>query len=315
MKTLTLTQRLDAYLSHARAINQSPVHIRQLRFNVLRTFRWLESTHQVICAEQLTAVHLDGWFRHVSTRRTRKGLPLKATSVSKQLQCDRAFFAWLEIKGAVPTGISEALPQVKMPYLLPTSVLDHSKMVRLLERTKTDTPKMYRLRTMMEVLYSSGMRVAELLGLDLESLDLGNLLVRVMGKGEKERVVPIGVTAGRFLEGYLKGIRPLLQRTPGQTALFLDESGQRMPYHTFRRLLNAVIEDSGIKINVTAHTFRRSCATEMIRGGANLWMVGEQLGHANVDTLKHYVKLTAVDLKKSHAKHHPRERDYRARQS
>jgi site-specific recombinase XerD len=88
-----------------------------------------------------------------------------------------------------------------------------------------------------------------------------------------------------------------------------------MPYHTFRRLLNAVIEESGIKINVTAHTFRRSCATEMIRGGANLWMVGEQLGHANVDTLKHYVKLTAVDLKKSHAKHHPRERDYRARQS
>ena len=315
MNTPTLIKRLDDYLAHIEAIHQSPVHRRQLRFNVLRTLRWLAETHGVVRAEQLSAVHLDGWFRHVSTRRTRKGVPLKSTSVSKQGQCDRAFFGWLEQRGVLPTGICEALPQVKIPHLLPTSVLSHAQMVRLLDKSDTQTPMAYQLRTMVELLYTTGMRISELLGLDLGAMELDHKLIRVRGKGEKDRVVPVGVTACRFFENYLKGIRPLLQREAGQTALFLDGSGQRMPYHTFRRLLHAVVEESGIKINVTAHTFRRSCATEMIRGGANLWMVGEQLGHANVETLKHYVKLTVVDLKKSHAKHHPRERDRDARQT
>lgn len=309
MTTATLSRRLDAYLVHATALNQSAVHVRQVRFSVLRTLRWLETTYQITRAEQLTPVHLDGWFRHVTTKRTRAGLPLKATSVSKQLQCDRAFFGWLEKSGILPAGSTEALPQVRLPHLLPTSVLAHAKMVKFLDSVKTDTPTGYRLRTMLELLYTSGLRAAELIGLDLDALDLPNLLIRVVGKGGKERVVPIGATSGRFLANYLKGIRPLLQREPGQVAVFLDDRGARMPYHTLRRLICAARLEAGLPGSVTAHTFRRSCATEMIRGGANLWLVGEQLGHANVETLKHYVKLTAVDLKKSHAKHHPRERD------
>ena len=314
MNTPTLTQRLDAYLEYSHSINQSPIHRRILRFAVLRTLRWLGETHGISRAEQVTDIHLAGWFRHFSTKRTRKGLPLRITSVDKQFQCDRAFFGWLAKKGIVPATLCEALPRIKLPHLLPTSVLDHKKMVRLLEHGDTRTPAAYRLRTMMEILYSSGMRVDELLSLDLETLDLGSGLIRVRGKVAKERMVPLGKTASRFFENYLRGIRPLLQHQPGETAVFLDDSGKRMPYHTFRRLLLAHVEDADAGKGVTAHTFRRTFATEMIRAGVNIYILAEILGHNSAATLHHYVKLNATDLKKTHAKSHPRERDYHARQ-
>lgn len=309
----TLLHELDAYLADAALHQQSQNHLRVQRFNLLRTLHWLETSHGVTMVSQLTAAHLDQWFRHVTTRRTRRGIPLKITSVSRQIQSDRVFVAWLEKRGAVPAGLSEMLPQVRVPHLLPTSVLDHSKMVRLLEKTNRLTSDGHRLRAMMEVLYSSGMRVAELLAMDVGSVDLANGLVRVWGKGAKERVVPIGATARRFVESYLKGVRPLLQRTPGETALWLTRMGERMPYYTFRRQLIAHVEEAGIKSSVTAHTFRRSCATELIRGEASLWHVKDLLGHESIETLVHYVKLTIVDLKKTHKRCHPRERDRDAR--
>lgn len=309
----TLLDRLGDYLRHAESRNQSPVHMRCLRYNVQRTLRWLEETHGVVRAEQLTPEHLDGWFRHVSTRRTRRGLPLKITSVSKQLETDRVFVLWLEKNGACPVGLHEFLPSVKLPQLLPVGVLTHEKMSRLLDGLDGLTPDDHRRRAMMEVLYSSGIRVAELLGMDTGSVDLEHGVVRVFGKGSKERIVPIGITARRLVETYLKGVRPLFLRAPGQTALWLNRSGERMPYHTFRREIKAAVADTGLKEPVTAHTFRRSCATELIRSGANLWHVKDLLGHENVETLNHYVRLTAVDLKATHKKCHPRERDRDAR--
>lgn len=305
----TLQDRLADYIRGAEARNQSPVHLRCLRFNVLRTLRWLEECHGVTRAEQLLPQHLDAWFRHVSTRRTRKGVPLKITSVFKQIQTDRVFVMWLEKTGAVTTGLHDHLPFMKLPQLLPVSVLDHRKMTRLLDGMEALTPEDHRRRAMMEVLYSSGVRVAELLGMDTESVDLESGVVRVLGKGSKERVVPIGITARRLVESYMKGVRPLLMRVTGQTALWLNRAGERMPYHTFRRELKAAVEESGIQEPVTAHTFRRSCATELIRAGANIWHVKDLLGHENVETLNHYVRLTAVDLKATHKKCHPRERE------
>lgn len=309
----TLIERLGDYLRHAESRNQSPVHLRCLRYNVLRTLRWWEESHGVIHAEQLTPQHLDAWFRHVTTRHTRKGLPLKITSVFKQLQTDRVFVLWLEKAGAAPVGLHEFLPLVKLPQLLPVGVLNHRKMTRLLDGVNALTPEAHRRRAMMEVLYSSGVRAAELLGMNTDSVDFEAGAVRVWGKGSKERVVPIGITARRLLESYLRGVRPLFLRVPGQTALWLNRSGERMPYHTFRREIKAAVAETGLTETVTAHTFRRSCATELIRAGANLWHVKDLLGHENVETLNHYVRLTAVDLKATHKKCHPRERERNGR--
>ena len=111
------------------------------------------------------------------------------------------------------------------------------------------------------------------------------------------------------MEGYLKAVRPLQAGMSGEAALFVNGSGRRFPYHTFLRLLHATARRAGLPANVTPHTFRRSCATELLRGGANMYHVKELLGHESLDTLKHYAKLTILDLKKEHARCHPREKD------
>lgn len=128
------------------------------------------------------------------------------------------------------------------------------------------------------------------------------------GKGDKWRIVPLGRTAVRLLEGDLKGIRPLRLREPGERAIWLGRTGRRLAYHVFRRQLAELVGDAGLPVVVTAHTFRRSCATELVRGGANLWHVKDLLGHENLETLKHCTLLTIVDLKMTHARCHPRER-------
>ena len=124
-------------------------------------------------------------------------------------------------------------------------------------------------------------------------------------------MVPIGKTALQYLESYLRAVRPLLVKDSGEKALFVDSMGKRFPYYTFRRLIKACAKKARLEVCVTAHTFRRSCATELLRGGANMYHVKELLGHESLETLKHYAKLTITDLKATHAKCHPREKDGR----
>lgn len=210
----------------------------------------------------------------------------------------------------MPAGLHKELPRIKPDQLLPTSVLRHDQMEVLLQQTDITTTDGFQLRAMEELLYTSGIRVGELLGLNLDCVDLTRRSARVMGKGRKERIVPFGLTACDFLEAYLSGIRPLRLRDPHEVAFWLDRSGQRMPYHTFRRNLIAVVDELDLGQVVRPHTFRRSCTTVLIRGGANVWHVKEFLGHERLETLDPYVRLENNDLRKTHAECHPREKDY-----
>jgi site-specific recombinase XerD len=216
---------------------------------------------------------------------------------------------YLYRQGLVRPQLLQAFEYVKQPRVLPNSILTHAEMRALLESIPTDTSEGYRDRTLFELLYSSGIRAGEILGIQLTDLDLENQTVLVTGKGNKQRVVPIGNTATRFLTSYLAAVRPALEYNPQQQALFLDDTGQKMPYHTLRRILNHYTENAHLQTRVTLHTFRRSCTTEMVRAGANLYHIKEMLGHETLDTLKHYTKLTIVDLKKTHHQCHPREKE------
>jgi integrase/recombinase XerD len=117
------------------------------------------------------------------------------------------------------------------------------------------------------------------------------------------------VSAARYLETYIRVIRPHFLHDAAETALFLNGPGNRLPYHTLRRLIHAYSEAAGLDITVTPHTFRRSCTTELLRSGANMYHVKELLGHESLETLKHYAKLTITDLKRTHRRCHPMERD------
>ena len=159
-------------------------------------------------------------------------------------------------------------------------------------------------------MYGTGMRIIEVLRLRVKDIEFEQRAIIVRdGKGEKDRMVPIGRTALALLENYVKGVRPFLVREPGEQALFLDDQGHRLPYHTLRRMVHAVAARSGTGDRVTPHSWRRSCTTELLRGGAGMYHLKELLGHESLDTLQHYAKLTIHDLKKEHHRCHPREKD------
>ena len=304
-----LRDLLAAHLDELRSLNHSPQTLKAIRYGNLGFLRWLEQTSRVRHVDQLRQRHLPAWLKHLTTHRTSKGRALKPRSVNKRIEVVRGFIRYLAREGYVHRGLTDRLLYIKEPSILPTSVLSHAQVKNLLDVIDTQQALGYCDRTMLELLYSSGIRVAELLGLDLDSLDLRNGTALVMGKGRKQRVVPMGRTAIKFLENYMHGIRPHLQTDLGERALFLDQFGRRYPYHTLRRRLHAYAGKAGIDIQVTPHTFRRSCTTEMLRGGANMYHVKEMLGHESLDTLKHYARLTITDLKKTHQKCHPRERE------
>lgn len=306
---MTLHDHLAAWLDHARSLRKSPRHLRQSEYMIAAWLRWLEPAQAVVTADRLRIEHMNTWIKHLRERRTAKGLPLKPSSVNRQIEAVRTFVGWMAQRGLVPSSFLAALTYVAQPRLLPTSVLNHAQMRRALAQiAATDAPSL-RDRAMLEMLYSSGVRASELLGLNVADVDLGNATAIVMGKGEKQRVVPIGKTALRHLESYLKGVRPLLVKAPGETALWLNARGERLSYASFLRRVHAHLGKTELPVNVTPHTFRRSCTTELIRGGANLWHVKELLGHEQLDTIQHYAKLTITDLKKTHAKCHPREKE------
>ncbi len=305
----TLLQYHAEFLEHEKLANRSPRYVRGLHYHGLRFVRWLDERHQVVRPESLTREHIEAWVKHVKAVTTGKGLPLRPTSVIKQIDCDRVFLLWLTTQGAVSSAIPAALPKIKPPDVLPTSVLTHKQMMRLLRAVDRATPEGVQIHAMLEFLYSTGVRVSELLGLDVDKVDLVNRQAVVWGKGSKERVVAIGESAARFTETYLRAFRPTICHDANERALWLDRQGARMPYATFRRRILVVALRAKLPVSVTAHTFRRSFATEMIRGGADLWPIKEQMGQASVDALRPYIKLTIPDLKKTHARCHPRERD------
>ena len=142
------------------------------------------------------------------------------------------------------------------------------------------------------------------MGLTVHDVDLKNGILKVHGKGDKERLVPIGKTSGRYLESYIKAVRPFWLINAATDRLFLNSRGQPLGENGLRYIVNCCFADSPVR--VTPHTFRRSCTTELVRADANLYHVKELLGHENLESLAPYTKLTINDLRKTHAKCHPR---------
>jgi integrase/recombinase XerD len=165
-----------------------------------------------------------------------------------------------------------------------------------------------RNRAIVELLYSSGVRVSELTGLKIEDIDFKNEYMKVFGKGSKERLVPIGKTALNYLKNYISGVRPFFNGASKYREVFLGYHGTPLQCGGVENMLKELSEKAKMPARVTPHILRRSCTTELIRGNANLYHVKEILGHKKLDTLKHYVKLNITDLKKTHRNCHPREK-------
>jgi len=308
----TLATLLDEYHLLMRSRNFSYTTMLVRCSNARAFLRWLETGARVRTPDRLREEHLRKWQLALSRRCARNGLPLRPRAVNKQLESVRAFAEYLRQEGLVPTRLPEALVYVRVPQTLPR-VLPHADIRRMLEGMETASAAGFRNRTMLELLYSSGLRAAELLGMNIADIDFAQATVLIRGKGRKERIVPVGETAKRFIESYLRAVRPSLRPPPGEDAVFLGSGGRRLRYHTLRRIIVTIAAEAGLKGKLTAHVFRRSCATELVRGNANLYHISRLLGHESLDTLQHYAKLDVSDLRKTHHRTHPREKDEQAR--
>ena len=308
----TLADLLTDYTDHMRSLRMSAYTIRAVTYNGRSFLRWLSVHHQAHTVDRLRRSILEAWLKHLAAWRTTKGRPLKPKSINKKIECVRGFLRYMVRHGYVQAALVEALDYVKEPTLLPTSVLTHAQVRKLLGAIPNGSPETYRDRAMFELLYSTGIRVGELMAIDVADVDFHNATMIVTGKGDKQRVVPIGKTALRHLESYIKAVRSFLERDPREAALFLDHNGGRIKRHVIARRLTLYADRARLDVNVTPHTFRRSCTTELIRSGANLYHVKDLLGHESLETLKHYTKLTITDLRETHRKCHPRERDDRS---
>ena len=306
-----LADLLDEFLERQRHLGRSALQLRGLGYQVRAFLHWLREHRACSNSEELRSCDLEAWVHTQQQRLSIRGGPLHPASINKQIESVRGFLKWLVSAGRLSESVVDSLVDVAHPRLLPKSVLNHRQVRALLGRADTGSLEGARDQAMLEMLYSTGVRAAELLGLNMGDIDLGNATALVMGKGSKQRMVPVGRTAGRVLESYLKGVRPLLMRDAAEPAVWLNRTGRRVSYAMFRRRFMVQARQFEFPFAVTPHTFRRSCATELIRGGASLWHVKELLGHENLDTLQHYVRLTIADLKKTHARCHPRERDER----
>ncbi len=259
--------------------------------------------------QDVTAELLADYRRHRIQYVNARGHRDRPFTVNTHLLALRDFFGFLGSRGVVPGVITQSLPYVREPKLLPKDALTHADVMKILERVPGETPIHLRDRAVLEVLYSTGIRRQELVNLRLEHVDIQGGVLRVeSGKGGKDRMVPLGKAAAEWVGKYHAAARPaLLGRQDDPGFVFLSKSGGKLDGNTIREIVRRWARAAGIAKPVSPHTFRRSCATGMIRNRANPGHVKDILGHEDYRSLQAYVNLEIVDLKDAHRKFHPRE--------
>ena len=231
-----------------------------------------------------------------------------ATTVARKVAAAKSFFSFMLAEGNMKDNPTQNVGSPKVGKSLPKPISYSQAMLLLEQPAKLSTPEAKRDKAMLELLYASGMRVSELMSLNLDSVDTEGGSARCFGKGHKERVIPIAPRAASTLKEYVEEARPHLVHNDAERALFLNRRGERLTRQGFWQILKGHAKSAGLDADITPHTLRHSFATHMLSGGADLRSVQELLGHANISTTQVYTHLTTEHIRRSYEKSHPRAR-------
>lgn len=259
---------------------------------------WLKSSH-LCAAAAVQPRHLTEYLAH------RKSQGLAAASLKLEAVALRIFFRFLTARSQIPENPAQFLTLPKIERYLPET-LNFPTIERLLESLNETTPLGLRDRALLELLYASGLRVSELCSLRLENLDLEAEFVRVTGKGNKTRLIPIGSKAKEALCRYLQIGRPQLVTARTQGDVFLSIRGKKLTSQRLWQLVKKYAARLGMEVNVYPHLFRHSFATHLLAHGADLRIIQELLGHSDISTTQIYTHLDQQALHAVHRKFHPR---------
>lgn len=297
---LFLHQLLDDYINHLRMVkNQSENTISGYSTDIRNFFRYCEA-HQIDTPEKVTLDDALGFFSEM------KELGLSAGTQARYHSSLNGFFTWLELSRYIPYSVIDRIPAPKLGRALP-DVLSVDEMTRLLEMPAVDTTAGLRDKAMLELLYSCGLRVSELIELKLNNLYFEEEMIKVFGKGSKERFVPVGRSAIAWTDKYLTLGRPsLVKGEKSQNYVFLNRNGGKLSRMGIWKLIKQYTLTAGINTPVHPHTFRHSFATHMIEGGADLRAVQEMLGHVSIGTTQIYTHVDRTFVMEEHRSYHPR---------
>jgi integrase/recombinase XerD len=235
--------------------------------------------------------------------------PLAASSAARTLVAVRGFHRFLVLEGDLPTDPASAVSPPQPPARLPKAISIEDVERLLVAASLGDTPASLRDRALLEVLYGTGARISEAVGLDVDDIDTEEGVVRLFGKGSKERIVPLGSYAAQAIGAYLVRGRPTFAvQGKGTPAVFLNQRGSRLSRQSAWSVMRAAAERADLGGHLSPHTLRHSFATHLLDGGADVRVVQELLGHASVTTTQIYTLVTVQRLREVYAQSHPRAR-------
>jgi integrase/recombinase XerD len=233
---------------------------------------------------------------------------LTETSIARNISSLKAFFQHLVYAEVISASPMATIHSPKKKRKLP-AVLTYDEIKKLLDSIDLSTPFGVRDRTLLEMMYACGLRVSEVLNLGQKDIIMDEGLVRIFGKGSKERIVPLGVPAKEWLTTYLREYRGTFIKKGPQPHLFLNSRGTRLSRMGLWKIIRKYVRQNNLGDDIHPHTFRHSFATHLLEGGADLRVVQELLGHANIETTQIYTQLDRDVLIQMHQQFHPRERE------
>jgi integrase/recombinase XerC len=303
-----MTKLLDRYINYLRyERNASPHTIRNYQSDLLQFRDYLTGgdPEAKVDLGAIDALRIRGFLALLFEREKKK------TSIARKLAAVRAFYKFLAKEGVLATNPAATVSTPKLDKTLPR-IMTEEEMNNFLNRVAEAVPKgepiMRRDRAILELLYASGLRVSELVGLDLRSVSFGEGMVLVHGKGSKERIVPFGSKARQALEDYLPVRERLLMeaKKSGQTALFLNTKGARLTTRSVDRLLKKYVLTFGPNVKVSPHSMRHAFASHLLTEGADLRAIQEMLGHRSLATTQKYTQVSIKQLIEVYDKTHPK---------
>lgn len=293
------------YTQHLRVRNYAERTIVMVNV-VLSAFTAWAADRSLTRPTQITKPILEAYQRWLFYRRTPKGKPLTFSSQRNLLTRLKGFFRYLAQQNVLTANPAADLELPRVERRLPRAILNEREIEHVLTQADVEDPLGLRDRTMMEVLYSTGIRRFELAGLQVYDLDTdrGTVTIR-QGKGRKDRIVPIGERALHWISRYLDEVRPSLVVLPDDGVLFLNEQGRPLALDYLTNLMKGYIEAAKLGKTGAVHIFRHTMATLMLEGGADVRLVQEMLGHANMSTTALYTHVSIRHLKAVYDATHP----------
>jgi integrase/recombinase XerD len=292
-----------SYLQLERSLSHNTVEAYLRDVNHLREF--VSAEYGEACPLQITPTQLRAFVQRVAE------IGLSATTQSRMVSGIRAFYRYLLLEDRLETDPSHLLETPKIGRKLPDTLEPH-EIGKLIESIDLSSAEGERNRAILETLYGSGLRVSELVNLKISHIYFNEGFMRILGKGSKERLVPLGGLAAKRILGYLKDVRVHSPIQKGEDDIvFLNNRGRRLTRVMIFYIIKKAAENAGIKKNISPHTMRHSFATHLIEGGADLRAVQEMLGHESITTTEIYTHLDRDYLRSNIIQFHPREKKER----